>query len=524
MESKRSIVKQVDIPSSFVLDKGNATAIELPELVHVVNKAITGTGELYVRESLKNPSTDREHIISKQEALAELRSNDALRQQIEDVLCDFQKVENQVDNFFHPGLESNAYEGQRIARETILQLPKWASHIQEPESRYLQNLKSRLDLGKFPVYQLARGPVFRTIRGKQVRGLGELGENFELVSPFPFHSFPSQLSTTTISTALPTVVAYFAGPRYPGDVVFSAVLVGGFAFIGYQLGKMRDSRDFITPMKERFQYDPEAYAAWNAIGKLDELLVYDKFGKSLPHACIPEMTEGKQHRFYAKNLVNPVQCRTIENYIPNEIDLHTGQQLTFLTGPNSGGKTSTGTSVSYAQILGQVGCYAPADEMKAVITDRIFYQVGRKDSVKDQEGGFGTQLEQSRKILEESTSNSLVIIDDLIEGTRHEEKTEHTRNQLYGFLHKGCSVLYISHHDELAQEFENKDIGNFYQVEFDGEKPTHRIIPGISTNSHADVVAKRKGMDEGGITSLLVEQGHLSPGSSLNDISRFSRK
>ena len=77
---------------------------------------------------------------------------------------------------------------------------------------------------------------------------------------------------------------------------------------------------------------------------------------------------------------------------------------------------------------------------------------------------------------------------------------------------------------ELADEFKRKWVGSYSQVEFDGENPTHKIIPGISTNSHSDVVAKRVGFDEEAIRQHLISQGYLSSTQELNDIKKYSKK
>ena len=259
------------------------------------------------------------------------------------------------------------------------------------------------------------------------------------------------------------------------------------------------------------------------IGSLDELLAYDKFGRDLAHSSIPEVLDSSTHEFSARNLINAVQSKRLPYYVPNDVVFNNGQPLTFLTGSNSGGKTSLGKSMAQAQVFAQAGCYVPADWAKMSIADRVFYQVGMNDTLEDDEGGLGAQFVQTRDILFSSTPRSLVVIDDLIEGTTFEEKTRHTRNQLYGFLHKGPTTVYISHHYELAQEFMDNGIGNYLQVEFDGENPTHKIISGISTNSHSDLVAKRTRFDEDAIKRHLVDEGYLQDGRELQDVSKYVR-
>jgi len=75
----------------------------------------------------------------------------------------------------------------------------------------------------------------------------------------------------------------------------------------------------------------------------------------------------------------------------------------------------------------------------------------------------------------------------------------------------------------MAKMFQNHNVGQYLQVEFDGDKATHRIVEGISTDSHPEIVARRIGFDEQAITEHLIEQGLMKPNESLMDLSGFAR-
>ncbi|MBI2672744.1 hypothetical protein HYX19_00640 [Candidatus Woesearchaeota archaeon] len=539
---------------SSILDESTTSAIEIDNLtkgvlklegrmdswddIYVAKNAATLTGRSFILNLLRNPLLSVKEVKEKQEGLAEIRSNDKLREGIEKLLEQIKGYEKDAEEFMHHGggfFSYDSYENQRGARTLICELPLLAKELPTPESNYLKRLKQDLEnLNGSAVRKLAEGPIFRRLFKKQVRGLRELIQNPELVSPLPFNPFHIKTTTTLLGAIIP--VAALLGGYYAGGgnfnpqsnlemkeieiaVVGSTIvfLIGGIA--GKMIGNSRDRKNFFRPMIERFTNEAEAKTAYIAIGRLDELMTYDKFGKQLPRSCIPEVFDSPKHHFTARNLINPVQCKYIKDYVPNDVEFGVnGQRLTFLTGPNSGGKTSLGKSIAQAQVLAQIGCYVPADYARISLADHIFYQVGRNDNLGDKEGGLGTQFEQTKEILFTSTPRSLVIIDDLIEGTTFNEKTRHTRNQLCGFLHKRANTVYISHHHELAQEFMRQGIGDYWQVEFDGNKPTHKIIPGISTNSHSDEVARRVGFDEEAITAHLIETGYLQEGQKLTDI------
>ena len=106
-----------------------------------------------------------------------------------------------------------------------------------------------------------------------------------------------------------------------------------------------------------------------------------------------------------------------------------------------------------------------------------------------------------------ATPRSLVILDELAEGTTYEEKLQHSHNILNGFYRIGNNTLLVTHNHALADGLRTENKGQYLQVEFDGESPTHRLTTGISTESHADTIARKIGFSAEDIDSYLREKG-----------------
>jgi DNA mismatch repair ATPase MutS len=305
------------------------------------------------------------------------------------------------------------------------------------------------------------------------------------------------------------------------NVMFSwylPAMLGAAAMAGRKPVKIADKR-WARPMQKFVRSDERVGNLFACIATLDELNSWDKVSREWPTHALPNVTESETHAAHFENLVNPVQVLQIPGYVPNTVSIN-GERFIFLSGPNSGGKTSLGKAIFAAQVFSQLGVYGPFSSGSIVPADSIGYQIGINDTQGDAEGGFGTQMKRSKYLYERSTRKSLLVLDDLMDGTTQEEKDALSRAVLCGLHHKGTSVIYINHHPEMADWFAEKGAGDFFQMGFDGEKPTHKIIGGISRTSHANLVAERVGLSPEQIQENLVSSGYLSPGQSLFDISR----
>ena len=139
------------------------------------------------------------------------------------------------------------------------------------------------------------------------------------------------------------------------------------------------------------------------------------------------------------------------------------------------------------------------------MADRVFYQTPEISHLADGEGRFGTELKRTKAMFMAATARSLVIMDELSEGTTHEEKIEISTDILDGFRQKGAATLLITHNHELVEHFRARGAGQDLQVEFKDELPTYRLVEGISRVSHADRVAKKIGFSKEDIARMLRE-------------------
>ena len=89
----------------------------------------------------------------------------------------------------------------------------------------------------------------------------------------------------------------------------------------------------------------------------------------------------------------------------------------LISGPNMGGKSTLLRQTWIAVIMAQIGCFVPAESWVLTPVDRIFTRIGASDSIFEGKSVFFMEMEETKQIVENATSQSLVIMDELGRGT-----------------------------------------------------------------------------------------------------------
>lgn len=121
-----------------------------------------------------------------------------------------------------------------------------------------------------------------------------------------------------------------------------------------------------------------------------------------------------------KNGRHPVVEATLKDYqfVPNDsyLDLN-DDMIQLITGPNMAGKSTYMRQIAIICVLGQIGCFVPAEEASLSILDQIFTRIGASDNLSQGESTFMVEMSEVANIVKSATRDSLIILDEVGRGT-----------------------------------------------------------------------------------------------------------
>ena len=107
-----------------------------------------------------------------------------------------------------------------------------------------------------------------------------------------------------------------------------------------------------------------------------------------------------------------------EKYIANDVMLDSStQQIIIITGPNMAGKSALLRQTALITLMAQIGSFVPAESAHIGLGDKIFTRVGASDNISVGESTFMVEMNEAADILNNLSSRSLVLFDELGRGT-----------------------------------------------------------------------------------------------------------
>ena len=193
-----------------------------------------------------------------------------------------------------------------------------------------------------------------------------------------------------------------------------------------------------------------------------------------------------------------------EKYIGNDVSLDDkNQQIIIITGPNMSGKSALLRQTALIVLMGQMGCYVPADEAVFGFVDKVFTRVGASDNISSGESTFMVEMNETASILNNISTRSLILLDEIGRGTSTYDGIS-IAWAIAEYLHNhplfNAKVLFATHYHELNEMASSmKRIKNYHvAVKEIGNKVIflRKLLPGGSEHSFGIHVARMAGMPQ----------------------------
>ena len=207
-------------------------------------------------------------------------------------------------------------------------------------------------------------------------------------------------------------------------------------------------------------------------------------------------------RIVIKDGRHPVVENITNMFIPNDTELDGDKrQIAIITGPNMAGKSTYMRQTALIVLMAQMGSFVPASSAEIGVVDKIFTRVGASDDLSAGQSTFMVEMNEVAYILDNATSKSLVILDEIGRGTSTFDGLAIAWSVVEFMADKkkcGAKTLFATHYHELTElEDRIEGVKNFcIAVKKHGDDITflRKIIRGGADGSYGVEVAALAGV------------------------------
>lgn len=511
------VSEMLKVAKGPTLSPNTARFARLDKLHRTIDCTITKIGSAALLRDILQPPNDLRVIEARREAIQELRENKELRAFLDRALAATKdpffrgmSVEDTALHVLAPELADHSIKklgfrgllarGLRVMFNThyetsvrisaVGKLVRSLEGCPPPTSPLLQEIVGDLQTS-------LSGPLGKFLDGEAAVTVRSIGTRASIPwkrPVFHLHGKVLHLEEAAVMTlyAMFSCAAQISSAAGELKVVVDAVLqplvmlAAGMFFM----------RNFVvtpkTPIKfqEQVAKEPGVLKSVDTIGRLDALLSLAKFEEKLgDRGCTPVLRERVGFEATYRGMKHPVVANEESRCVPNDLSLQQGR-VAALTGPNSGGKTTIATALVQNQVLAHLGTKVFAESATLSVADKILYQ-GPTFKTLGEHGKFGTELKATRKVFMQATERSLVVLDEVGDGTNAEEGIRQMSAVFWGLKQIGSGTVVITHNRELVRQLEKSEIAVAYQMNTTDGKPNFHLEPGLSPHSHANEVAKQ---------------------------------
>ncbi len=472
-------IKPLSIKDTLLLDHTCQRNLELTQLLDVIDHTLTPMGGRLMRQWLRHPLVNVEQIAERQASLEALLTAPQIQERLASKLKGIRDLERLIMRISAGYATPRDLVALRFSLEKIGPLHQALKEINSEQlngcknqlielKNLVQALKNALD--DEPPLRLTDGNIFRDgfhAPLDELRNLTRSGK--EWLSSYQ-NKIKAETGIKNLKVSYNKVFGYYIevskGQAHlmPESFQRRQTLVNSERFISpilkeYETKVLTAEEQIQTIEQKLFKeliqqvnfYQKEIFQIAKAIAQLDVFISLSHVAKQYNY-CKPtvdlsqklEICEGR----------HPVVETTADRgtFIPNDTQLESqNERFMLITGPNMAGKSTYIRQVALLVILAQMGSYIPAKSAHIGVIDRIFTRIGANDDLSRGQSTFMVEMSETANILNNITSRSLVILDEIGRGTSTYDGVSIAWAVAEFLLATEAKTLFATHYWELTE-------------------------------------------------------------------------
>ncbi len=519
-------------------------------LLEVLDQTVTPMGGRKLRQCLLQPLLDEKDINERLYAVEELRTQINLQEEIRDALKQMSDIERLITRISLGSVNGRDLNSLKDSLELI---PAVKQQLQNCQSAMLMSLNEELHpmlelvemihlgIHPDPPATIKEGGVINDGYNDELDELREIAGQGRAWMATLQEEERKRSGITSLKIGFNQVFGYYIEVTKPNlnmvpeHYIRKQTLTNSERFITPELkeqeAKVLNAEDRIQTLEYDLFCDirDEVAKSTEPIQKIAAALsmidVIANFAYCASRYNYVKPTVEESDEIIIRDGRHPVveQIFTQEGFVPNDTLLNcSDEQLHIITGPNMSGKSTYLRQTALIVLLAQIGCFVPASVAKVGLVDRIFTRVGASDNLVMGQSTFLVEMNETANILNNATSKSLVILDEVGRGTSTFDGlsiawavSEHLLDE----KRMGAKTLFATHYHELVELASKYKRAKNYNVAVheDGEKVTflRKVVPGGADQSYGIHVARLAGLPRSVIVRAqqileVLEQHNLS--------------
>lgn len=507
-------------------------------LISVIDKTHTSMGGRMLKFWLTHPLLDKNQIENRLDSVEELFKKNDLRNSIIELLKNIADLERLISKL---SLGSGNARDMLGLKDSIEYIPKFKSVLSESDSDLLVNIRdSLIDLSRVAVaiesaidpeapLSLKDGNIIKKGYNAQLDELKSISREGKTFIKDLQEKEIKRTGISSMKVKYNKVFGYFIEISktnlhlVPQDYIRKQTLVNAERFITPELKEYEEKILGAEEKIIKLEYEIFQEIRKKATENIKEILDNSKLIATLD--CLCSFSVLAKHNNYSRPEItldngikisegrHPVieQMSFSSKFIPNDVNLdNVDNRLLLITGPNMGGKSTILRQTALIVLLAHMGSFVPAKTASIELVDRIFTRVGASDNLVKGQSTFMVEMQEAAFILNNATSKSLIILDEIGRGTSTYDGvsiawaiTEYIHDRIK------AKTLFATHYHELISVIENLPHAKNYSIAVkentDGIIFLYKLEEGGINKSYGIEVAKRAGLP----TSVIEKSSHI---------------